>query len=74
MTTREAVDAARALIESMPDLGDMRVPTDEIDADGRPVTRTATELMADAQREAARAHTEAKAIQTAAECFLRMGE
>ena len=64
------MQAARAVLANQPDL---RVPTGEIDANGNPITVTAGELLAMAERDVQRARLDGEALTAAANCFLRTG-
>lgn len=56
------------------ELGDIHVPTGAIDADGKPVTVSARELLAQADNDIQRAQLEARGIEAAAACALQRGE
>ncbi|MDH0702121.1 hypothetical protein N5D41_11550 [Pseudomonas toyotomiensis] len=56
------------------EIGDIQVPTGAIDADGKPVTVSARELLAQADNEIQRAQIEARGIEAAAACSLQRGE
>lgn len=56
------------------ELGDIQVPTGAIDADGKPVTVSARELLAQADNDIQRAQLESRGIDAAAACALQRGE
>lgn len=52
---------------------DFQIPTGDIGADGHPVTRSARELLAEADADIARAQNDAKGFHAAVACFLGRG-
>lgn len=56
------------------ELGDIRVPTGAIDADGNAVTASARELLAEADADMQRAQVEVRGIEAAAVCAMQRGE
>lgn len=53
---------------------DMHLPTGALDAEGKPVTISAREMLAQADADIARAQEESKGFAAAAACFLQRGE
>ncbi len=56
------------------EVGDIQLPTGEIGADGKAITRSAKDLLAEIDGEQQRAETEAKGIDAAIQCFLARGQ
>lgn len=65
------VQSARVALEQM---GDLRIPTGEMDADGNPVTLSAKELLDRMAEDTRAAEEQAPAYQAAVTCFLQFGE
>ncbi|WP_137972005.1 hypothetical protein [Pseudomonas sp. F(2018)] len=69
-----AADPELAVVdEIMARVDDMQLPTGAIDADGKPVTVSARQLLSDADADIQRAQQESNGFAAAAACFLQRG-
>lgn len=66
-----AVQHARQALEQM---GDVRIPTGEMDAEGKPITVSASEVLAKLAEDTKAAEEKAPAFEAAVTCFLQHGE
>jgi hypothetical protein len=66
-------DPLTTAVQASLDEADIQVPTGEIDAEGNPVTRSARELLAEADAEIVKAENDGKGIMAAVTCFLQRG-